>query len=64
LFRSFDDGSAQAHDDVPLDVAMEQPYAWIIGNKADDDVAAWVHGDGIPLHGYGRKVSRVAVEGS
>ena len=34
---------------VPLNVAMEQLDAWIVGHEADDRVAVGVDSNGVPL---------------
>lgn len=38
---------------MPLDVAVEEPHARIIGAEAQDDVAVWIDEDGVAAHGGG-----------
>ena len=51
----FDHGGDEAGRDVPFDVAVKEPDAWVVGAEAEDDVAVWGRHEGISLHRDGRK---------
>lgn len=51
LSRCFDESEGQAGFDVPLDVAVEERDAWVVGFEADDGVAVTVNEDGVSAHG-------------
>lgn len=40
---------------MPLDVAVEEPHAWVVGAEAQDDVALGSDEDGVAAHGRGRE---------
>ena len=40
---------------MPLDVAMEEPDAWVVGDEAEDHVAVGSHEHGVAAHGHGRE---------
>ena len=35
---------------MPLDVAVEEPDAWVIGLEAEDGISVGAHGDGVAPH--------------
>lgn len=49
----FDHGGDQARGDVPFDVAVEEPDAWVVGAEADDEVAIRADHEGVAAHGDG-----------
>lgn len=57
---SFDKGGHEARNDVVLDMAVEEPDAWIVRSEAPDGVAILVEHDGVPTNRGRRDVGRVA----
>ena len=51
--RRLDDRRDEPRCNVPLDVAVKQPHARVIGAKAQHDVAVGIHEDGVAAHGSG-----------
>ena len=49
---------------MPLDVAMEEPYAWIVGLKTDHGVAVRVYHDGISSYRGAGDIAGISTEGS
>jgi hypothetical protein len=42
-------------DDLPFNVAMEEPNARVVGAEAEDSVAVWSHEDSVSPHrGFGK----------
>ena len=54
------DGSYKARGNMPFDVAMEQPYARVVGAEAKDNVTIGVHEDGVTTHRSRRELRNVA----
>ena len=46
----FDHGGDEAGRNVPFDVAVEEPDAWVVGAEAEDNVAVGGRHEGISLH--------------
>ena len=53
LQRRFDHGGDEPLVDVPLDVAVEEPDAGVVGLEAKHDVAGGVEDEGVAAHGDG-----------
>ena len=51
LVRGLEDGGREPGLDVPLDVAVEEVDARVVGAVAEHDVAALVDLDGVATHG-------------
>lgn len=50
-FRGFDDGSHESLVHVPLDVAVEEPHAWVVGPETQNHVAVRLDNNCISPHG-------------
>ena len=50
LNRGLDEGHRQPSGDVPLHMAMQQPYARVVGLESHDRVAGWRNHHGVSLH--------------
>ena len=49
----FDHCCDEARGDMPFDVAVKEPDAWVIGAEAQDDVAVGPDHEGVATHGNG-----------
>ena len=46
-----DECGDEAGVNVPLDVAVEEPHAWIVRSESHDDVAVWSNEEDVSSHG-------------
>ncbi len=58
FFGSFDDSGDEPHDNMPLDVAVEEPDARVVGFEAQNDVGFRIHGNGVALHRVTEEAAR------
>ena len=35
---------------MPFDVTMKEPNSWVVGTKADDEIAMWSDEEGVATH--------------
>lgn len=58
--RRLNNCSRKPHNNMPLDMAMEQPDSRIISHETDYCIRARVHSNGISLHRHGWEIPTVA----
>src|SRR2546423_1291137 len=50
LKRCFDYGRDQAAVDMPFDMTMEEPYAWVIASEPQHNMTVWPHKECVSSH--------------